>query len=324
MTVRGSTEICLAPLRGLTDSIFRNTYASFFSGIDWAVTPFLTTIKGSRIKVAHLREVLPENNQRLPVVPQILSKSADNFIPLATTLYDLGYGIINWNLGCPFPMVARKKRGSGLLPYPDLIEAFLEKVLNTIPNRLSIKLRLGYHDHDEIAAIMPIFDRYPLDCLIIHPRIGKQMYNGRPDEGAFEACLRTTSHTVIYNGDINTKADMDRLQHRFPTIGTWMIGRGILRDPFLPARIKGLLKNENDEIDHFRKFHDALLNAYSAVLYGPGHLLNRMKGFWCYFAGIFDDGPGLLKKIHRARSLEHYLEILETFFLGVPKKKDIL
>lgn len=321
MTTRNSPRICLAPLRGLTDSIFRNTYATFYSGIDWAVTPFLTTVKGSRIKASHLREVLPENNQRLPVIPQILSKSADNFIPLAAALHDMGYGIINWNLGCPFPMVAKKNRGSGLLPHPHLVDAFLDRVLNAIPNRLSIKLRLGYDDPEEIKELLPIFDRYPLDCLIIHPRTGKQMYTGRPDESAFEACLGMTSHTVVYNGDIVTKGDMERLRCRFPTIKTWMIGRGVLADPLLPGRIKNHLKNETDEIDQFRKFHEALLNAYGAVLDGPGHLLNRMKGFWYYFSRIFDDKFRLLKKIHRTRTLEHYRETLEKFFMDAPKRK---
>jgi tRNA-dihydrouridine synthase B len=322
MTTQNSPEICLAPLRGLTDSIFRNTYATFFSGIDWAVTPFLTTVKGSRIKASHLREVLPENNQRLPVVPQILSKSADNFIPLAIALYEMGYGSINWNLGCPYPMVARKKRGSGLLPHPDLVDGFLERVLNTIPNRLSIKLRLGYHDTSEIKLLLPILNRYPLDCLIIHPRTGKQMYDGRPDESAFEACLGMTSHSVVYNGDIVTKGDMDRMQSRFPSIGTWMIGRGILADPFLPGRIKKHTTGQTDEIDHFRKFHDALMSAYGAVLFGPGHLLNRMKGFWYYFCQSFDDGSRLLKKIRRTRTLDHYQETLEKFFLSAPKRKN--
>ena len=104
-----------------------------------------------------------------------------DFINLAVRLFDLGYMSVNWNLGCPFPMVAKKKRGSGLLPYPENIDAFLEKTVSSIPNRLSIKTRLGRRHINEIFKLMPIFNQYPLEEIIIHPRTGKQMYDGKTD-----------------------------------------------------------------------------------------------------------------------------------------------
>ncbi len=122
-------RICLAPLRGLTGAIFRNTYAEYFAGIDWGVTPFLNTMQRAVLKPSQLQEILPENNRAIPMVPQIISKTAEKFIPLAKAIFDLGYDTINWNLGCPFPRVARKLRGSGLLSHPELIDAFLEKTL---------------------------------------------------------------------------------------------------------------------------------------------------------------------------------------------------
>jgi tRNA-dihydrouridine synthase len=136
-------NLILAPLRGFTDAVFRNAFQRHFQGVEMAVAPFVTTVNGTRIKSSHLRDLAPAKNRALPVVPQILGNDADTFICLARTLLDLGYTEINWNLGCPYPMVAKKMRGSGLLPHPDTIERILEKALNGFTGKLSIKTRLG-------------------------------------------------------------------------------------------------------------------------------------------------------------------------------------
>jgi tRNA-dihydrouridine synthase len=308
-----SPHLYLAPLRGLTGAVFRTTYAEFFQGIDGAVAPFLTTIQGTHIKPAQLRELLPENNQHMPVIPQILSKTAEKFIVLAKALFDLGYDTVNWNLGCPFARVAQKKRGSGLLPHPDLIKEFLDKTLAAIPNRLSIKTRLGRRRSDEILALLPLFNAYPIRELIIHPRTGEQMYTGQPDLESFAHCLDLCRCPVVYNGDINTRDDFERLRRRFPAVSAWMIGRGVLGDPLLPAAIKRLPENHANRIDRFRGFHDMLYERYARVRHGPAHLVDSMKGYWTYFAAFFPDGGRMLKQVRKAHGADHYREVVDAF-----------
>lgn len=312
-------HICLAPLRGVTDAIFRNTYAEFFHGVDWAVTPFLSTVKGPRIKPSHLKDVLPENNRRMAIVPQIISKSAHNFVPLARALFDLGYQTVNWNLGCPFPKVAKKGRGSGMLLYPEAIEAFLEMVLNQIPNQLSIKMRLGRIHSDEIQNLIPILNRYPIKEIILHPRTGIQMYNGQPDLDAFGDVLNHTHHRIIYNGDIVSRKGFELLQERFPQIRTWMIGRGVVSDPFLPGCIKGYQVDGVNKMDRFREYHDTLYARYSEVLYGPSHLVNKMKGLWLYFADAFAEGHRIRKKINKTKKPDHYRAMVDNYFNTSPR-----
>jgi tRNA-dihydrouridine synthase B len=307
-------QICLAPLRGLTGAVFRNSYAELFRGIDRAVAPFLTAIGGARIKPGQLKELLPENNTRMPVVPQILSKNADNFIFLSRVLHDLGYDTVNWNLGCPFPRVARKKRGSGLLPHPDLVDAFLEGVFSSSSVRISIKARLGRQGPDEIFALLPVFNRYPLEELILHPRTGVQMYTGRADLDTFEKCLPLCSCPLTYNGDIESKTDFDRLRMRFPTTTTWMIGRGVLRNPFLPAIIKGLNGDAVNWVERFRQFHDTLYERFAQVRHGPAHLVDSMKGYWNYFAASFAKGERVLKQVRKADTPKRYEQIVAHFF----------
>ncbi|BBO80025.1 tRNA-dihydrouridine synthase [Desulfosarcina ovata subsp. sediminis] len=299
-------HLILAPLRGFTDVVFRNAFARHFNGIDEAVAPFVTSTKGRRIKPSHLADLVPAENSHLPVVPQILSNNSAEFLCLANTLVDLGYGEINWNIGCPYPMVAKKKRGSGLLPFPDEIDRLLERVLRDFAGQLSIKTRLGRYSADEINALVPVFNRYPVKRIIIHPRTGVQMYTGSVDLSAFERCLPKLVHPVVYNGDINRLETLRSLSDRFPSVSTWMLGRGLVANPFLAETIRIGSPQIENRWQRFADFHDALIDGYTRRFSGPGHVLARMKGFWGYFADEFVDGRRILKKIRKTTRLENY------------------
>ncbi len=299
--------IYLAPLRGVTDAIFRDTYAMHFGGIDLAVAPFITTHTGRRIKPAHVRDLRPEDNTNMPVVPQVLTKNAEDFITLADHLLEMGYGTVNLNCGCPFPQVANKGRGSGLLCEPAILDRLLNTVLSKMANRLSVKIRLGRRHAEEIHGVMEVLNRYPLESVTIHPRTGIQMYDGTPDLESFAWCLENCRHPVVYNGDIRNRSDFQRLASRFEKVDGWMIGRGVLANPFLPAQLKTTQEiDAMERIKRFRIFHDTLFDRYQERLSGPGHLLDRMKGLWKYFAQGMKNSEAGRKRIHKSRSIEQY------------------
>jgi tRNA-dihydrouridine synthase len=306
----------MAPLRGFTDVIFRNTFQHHFKGIDEAVAPFVTSTKGRRIKPSHLRDLSPSDNRALPVVPQVLSNNSDEFICLANTLHDLGYGEINWNLGCPYPMVAKKKRGSGLLAHPDIIDRLLEDLMNGFAGRLSIKTRLGRFSAEEMDRLIPVFNRYPLARVIVHPRTGVQMYAGGVDLNAFESCLERISHPVIYNGDIGNPDQFQALARRFPAVSGWMLGRGLIADPFLPEMIRWGSVSIVHRKARFAKFHDELVHAYGNRFSGPAHVLDRMKGLWRYFAVGRPDATQVLKQIRKVASLDRYRQVVADVLDG--------
>ena len=304
----------MAPMKGFTDHLFRSVFAEHFGGFDLAVAPFITTKQGHRIKRKYVKDLLPENNTRLPVIPQILSKTAGDFIVLANYLYDLGYNTVNWNLGCPYPMVANKQRGSGMLPYTDRIQTFLDRVIPELQGSLSIKMRLGWKDATDIFRLLPVIDAYPLSEIIIHPRTGLQRYEGSVDLDAFEACLAMTHHPVVYNGDIRTVDNFRRLSQRFDGVYAWMIGRGCLADPFLPGCITRSSDDIPDKIYRMQQFHEALFEAYNRVLDGPSHVMNKMKGLWRYFSLPFEDCKKTMKKITKTRQPDQYLKRVNLFF----------
>ena len=170
-------QLYMAPVRGITDIIYRNAFDRHFGGIDIAITPFLTPVKGNQIKLSQQAEFIPADN-RIPIIPQIIGKSPENFSDLAKIVFDLGNDKVNWNLGCPHPVMTQKKCGSGLLAHPDLVDQFLDKVCNTIENKLSVKVRLGLQESDELMCLLPVFERYPITEITIHARTGKQKYTG--------------------------------------------------------------------------------------------------------------------------------------------------
>jgi tRNA-dihydrouridine synthase len=306
-------KLWLAPLKGFTDAVFRRAYARHFEGFDAAVAPFITAAPADRLTENHVRDILPDGNGRIPLVPQILGSTAEDFIHLARRCHELGYPEVNWNLGCPFRPVAKKLRGAGLLPFPEKVDEFLDKVMRALPGRLSIKMRLGRYAAGEIFRLLPVLDRYPLAMLIIHPRTGKQMYEGLPDLAAFEACLEASRHRLVYNGDIASLEGFRALSARFPRIDAWMIGRGALSDPFLPADIKCGRARAGGRLEAFRAFYEELFAGYRERLSGPGHLLGRMKGFWKYFSGAFENGAAIEKRVHRISKLPHYVDAVDRF-----------
>jgi tRNA-dihydrouridine synthase B len=180
-------RLVLAPLMGITGATFRRLYNRHFPGFTSALAPFVTTTSGNPAARSHFRDILPENNENsLPLVPQLIGRSGEDFACAAERLSsEFGFAEVNWNIGCPSGTVTAKKRGAGLLPHPDLIDAFLDHVCRTISCRLSIKMRLGLNDPLEYRALVPILNRYPIAEITMHPRTGSQMYDGSVNMEAF-------------------------------------------------------------------------------------------------------------------------------------------
>lgn len=310
--------LILAPLQGFTDITFRNVYAAHFSGVDEALAPFISTMGHRRLNPSRLRDVDPECNPVLPVTPQILGNSAEDFVFLARHLAGMGHTRINWNLGCPHSKIAKKKRGSGLLMFPDIIDSLLEAIVPQMPVPLSVKIRLGRKDKEEIHDLIRVLNRYPLDHVILHPRTGIQMYRGTADHDAFEAAMAASVHPFVYNGDITDTASFSCVKHRFTSVRCFMIGRGILANPFLPEEIRGISTDPSLRLARLRTFHHDLMSTYAHRFSGPGHLMGRMKGFWHYLGSGFKDHRKPVKKILRSTSLEAYQTHVEELFDNCP------
>ncbi len=298
--------IHLAPLHGLTTRIFREAYLKYFNGVDLILAPFVLALKDASPADAHFRELGRAGGASATrVVPQVLGNDAEAFIDTARALAELGYGEVNWNLGCPYPMVTRKQRGSALLAQPERVRAFLDRACAGSVLPVSVKLRLGFRDAGELDAILAILNDYPLAGVTLHPRVAMQMYEGRADADAFARALPLSRHPLCYNGDVRDDADYARLSARFPGVRDWMIGRWLVADPFLPARIKGL-PMPAAPARVLEAFADELLERYREALASPKHVLDKMKEIWGYLGRSFHGKEEELKELLRAKTLEAY------------------
>jgi tRNA-dihydrouridine synthase len=302
-----SYTLLSSPLQGFTDFRFRNAVNKYFGGIDTYYSPYIRLNGKLVIKASYERDILPENNLDLEVIPQIITNDADEFLFVAKYVQELGYKELNWNLGCPYPMVTKCGMGSGLISNTEKINNILHKVHSESDIIVSMKMRLGYDNTEEILNVLPILETYPIKNVAIHARIGKQLYKGGVHLDAFQECVDNTSLKLYYNGDITSVAKFREMEARFPSIDHWMIGRGLISDPFLPSMIKSdSLEYPENKMELFSAFHDTLYAGYSESLSGSTHILLKMHHLWEYFSVIFSNPHKVAKNIRKAKSIRNY------------------
>ncbi len=308
-------NIQLAPFQGITNRVFRMVYTSHFQGVDKLFTPFFTSIHKQKLSNNRSKELLSISENGIPVIPQILSKDADEILRFARYCKELGFEEINWNLGCPYPRVANKKRGSGMLSHPEMVESILDKIMPEMPVRFSIKMRLGYEHPDEIINLIPILNRFPLSEITIHARVGKQLYKGEVNHDAFAEVLNLSKHPVGYNGDIFTKNDFDQLIKQFPKLNILMLGRGLLADPFLPAHINDVkLPGLPEQKERINKFINDLYYQRRKQHNNGLQTLGNMKEYWWYLSYSFDNPHKVFSLIKKKKTFNDYEEAVKTVF----------
>ncbi|MFL0245704.1 tRNA dihydrouridine synthase [Candidatus Clostridium stratigraminis] len=301
----------LAPMEGITGYIYRNCYEKFFHNIDKYFTPFIVTNKGTSFKGKDFRDVLPENNKVMNLVPQILTNDSEGFINTSRKLKELGYNEVNLNLGCPAGTVVSKNRGSGFLAKREELDIFLNDIFKIDDMKISIKTRIGKDSPEEFYELIKIYNKYPLEELIIHPRIQKDFYGNKPNFQVFKDALASSNNPVCYNGDIFTADDNEKLMKAFPEVNTIMLGRGILANPGLINEIKNNIFVDKKVL---KDFLDEIFNAYIELFNEEKNAIFRMKELWAYLIYIFSDNKKYAKKIKKAQNLKDYNEAVLSLF----------
>lgn len=305
-------EYEFAPLEGITGYIYRRAYAEYFGGLDRYFSPFLVTGEGGRMKKRQLKDVLPENNQGITVVPQLLNNRASDFIQAAAQLKDLGYAEVNLNLGCPSGTVVSKGRGAGFLARLEELNRFLEEIFDGACCEISIKTRLGMEEPEEFYQILDIYNQYPVKRLVIHPRTRKELYRGRVHREMFAYAYGHSNCPLCFNGDILCGDDVAALQQTYPELSAVMVGRGLLARPGCITNGQGV-PYENGKKQH-RAFTERLLADYREVLSGDVHVLHKMKEIWFYMAPAFTGYEKYWKKIKKADRLSAYRAAVEALY----------
>lgn len=310
-------KLQMAPLEGITTYVYRNAHAKYFGKMDKYYTPFLSLHKEKEFNHKERQEILPEHNEGLCVVPQVLTNSAEDFLRAADKLQALGYQEININMGCPSGTVTTKAKGAGMLDDPMRLDKFLAEVFEKTPVAISVKTRLGMERAEEWEDLLKIYNKYPLKELIIHARVRADFYKNTPNWDAFAQAMEGSKNPVCYNGDIFSLDNYHELKERFPTLESVMLGRGLLANPFLLGEIVGAACGEakaEETCLRLQAFHDELYTEYSKLLSGDRNILFKMKELWTYMVYLWRDVEKHQKAIRKVKSCSEYEIYVKKMF----------
>lgn len=304
----------LAPLEGITTYIYRKAYHAHFAPMDKYFTPFLVPHTKKGFSAKEKNDILPEHNEGMYTVPQIMSNDVDGFLNTVKKLEVYGYREVNLNLGCPSKTVVSKYRGSGFLAKPEELDRFLDGIYRGTDVSISIKTRIGKNSPEEFARLLEIYNQYPVKELIVHPRVQQDFYKNTPNLDIFTEAVMKAESPVCYNGDIFTVQDYEKVCDRFPGVRMVMMGRGIIGNPALLNEIKGIACP-----DAVRQFLKQILRDYLEISLGEKNTLFKMKELWCYMGRLFPGQEKLLKKIKKAQRVAEYEMVVDELFASTKR-----
>lgn len=305
-------EIHFAPLQGYTDSIFRKLHAEIFGGVDKYYTPFIRVERGD-FRKKDIRE-LPDETE-LCTIPQIIaSTKPEDIEKMVAMLEEKGYKEVNINMGCPFPMIAKHGMGSGLLADKEAVKAMI-KVLEAHPSmQFSLKTRLGYDDENQIFEMTDIINNFPFTEVTMHPRIAKDQYSGDINHPKFAEFAKVCKHPLIYNGDVTTLDDINKISTVYPTLKGIMIGRGLLMNPALASEYKnGVIMSDKEKKDKSKQLIKKLFTQCEELMNGEEQSVAHVKAYFEYL--LPDIEKRNRKKVLKANKAEKLRGAIAEFFL---------
>lgn len=304
-----------APLDGITKVVFRQVYHRMFGGADRYFIPFFSPTDQHILTKRDQRELDPAANAGLPVVPQVMTRRAPDFLWAAEIVADMGYTEVNLNLGCPSGTVTAKGKGAGFLAKPEELERFFDEVFAAVKLPVSVKTRLGVKEPEEFERLLDIYNRYPIACLTIHPRVQKQFYKGPVHRDWFAWAAERSRNPLCYNGDLVTVEDCTVFAVDFPAIDAVMIGRGAIADPALLRKLRGGVPATRQELQTFTR---TLYQSYQDFYGQVGPAAQRMKEVWFFLIHLFEGGERHDKKMRRLRTPGEYEAVEASIFQELP------
>lgn len=296
-------------MEGLTGFVWRRVHSQLFGKADAYYTPFITPTVEPRFTERQMRELAPEVNAGRRVIPQLLTRRAQDFIWAAHALRDMGYGEVNLNLGCPAGTVVAKGKGSGFLRSPAELAEFLRTVFDAVHGiDISVKTRIGWCDEAEFGPLADLYAHFPIRRLIVHPRLKTDQYKGDARRHVLDRHYRAFPFAVGYSGDIVTVEDIGEVQGRYPGLAEIMIGRALMADPALIRKASGGLPATREEVFGFA---ETLFEAYADAFGSRKNALMRMKEYWFFLLNLFEETGPFEKALYKARQEDDFMAALE-------------
>ncbi len=307
MNADSRTTLLAAPLQGFTDAAWRNAHAAVFGGVEAYLAPFMRVEHGT-VRRRDVADVTRTPGMA-PTMPQILASPPAEAVLMATTLRAMGHTLVDINLGCPHPPVARKGRGSGMLAHPERLGEMCRALAEVDGVTYTVKMRLGFDSPTQWRQALPQLECLHPRHITVHPRTASQLYRGELLIDEFEALLAATAVPIVFNGELRTAGQVAALLDRYPRLTGVMVGRGLVAHP-------AMLTPEKCDSAHFAQFHQALLEGESKRLTGGEHqLLQHMQALWAMM--LPDADKRLRRQVAKARCMAQYQAAVGELIAGI-------
>lgn len=304
--------LALAPMQDVTDAAFWKLMHRY-GGADVYWTEYFRVHAVSRPE-KWILESIEQNPTGRPVIAQMIGNDIPSLIRTAKELQHLPVAAIDLNLGCPAPIVYRKCAGGGLLREPQRVDAILGALRDAVSIKFTVKTRVGFSDVREFDTLLPIFAKHALDALTVHARTVTQMYRLPVHYDLIRRAAETMKCPVIANGHVYSAVQAQELLIQSRARGL-MIGRGVIRSPWLFNQIRQQLRGEPVTFPTGREvfgYIEALWESQASFDAPEKIQCERMKKFMNYLGeGVTGD---FLHRIRRSQTRAEFFSICTEFF----------
>jgi len=302
----------LAPMAGITDTVFRR-FIKRLGGCGLIMTEFVSS-EGLLRQNLRSRRYLHYQEEERPITAQIFGADPRRLADAARTVEDLGFDMVDLNLGCPAKKVV-KCGGSGLLRDLPLLEKILKSIRAAVRLPFTVKMRAGWSEKEIVAVeVARLAEACGVEAIAVHPRTRLQGFSGRANWDLIREVKASVRIPVIGNGDVFTPRDAQAL---FEQTGcdAVMIGRAAATNPWIFRQMEEYFRtgtyvapSEADRHQLIRSYYQMLAEEET-----PG-ALGKMKQFASWFTHGVRNGAELRRRVHSAREVREVLERVDEFF----------
>jgi tRNA-dihydrouridine synthase B len=303
--------LALAPMQEVTDGAFWSLVHEY-GGADVYWTEYFR-VHSTSTPEKKILDAIASNATGRPVIAQMIGNDVQELVRTAKFLQQFPVAAIDLNLGCPAPIVYRKCAGGGLLREPHRIDEILGALRDAVQIRFTVKTRLGFESVEEFGGLLSIFARHSLDALTVHARTVAQMYRLPVHYDRIRQAVDTMRCPVIANGHVHSAAQAQELLTETGARGL-MIGRGVIRSPWLFNQIRQQLRGEpviQPTGREVARYIRALWDSQPCVGRPEKVRCERMKKFLNYLG---EGVPGaFLYRIRRSQTADEFHGICREF-----------
>jgi len=302
----------LAPMAGVTDTVFRR-FIKRLGGCGLIMTEFVSS-EGMLRQNLRARRYLYYTPEERPISAQIFGADPDRLAEAARMIEDLGFDLVDLNLGCPAKKVV-KCGGSGLLRDLPLLEKILRTIRAAVRIPFTIKLRSGWSDSEIVALeVARVAEECGVEALAVHPRTRLQGFSGHARWEIIQEVKSQVRIPVIGNGDVLTPQDAQAL-HQQTGCDAVMVGRAASINPWIFRQLSDFFRtgtfteaNEADRYQLIRSYYQMLVSEEA-----PG-AIGKMKQFASWFTHGIHGGAELRRSIQSAAGTQEVLDRVDQFF----------